>query len=75
MPISPVLEESRMSASDPKEVEDEEGLCQSGETEAGTEEEGRRSVGRKGPKMPTKIEQEEHARTPCPYIEVGADIV
>ena len=29
--------------------------------------EGRKAVGRKGPKMPTSMEQEEHARTHCPY--------
>ena len=33
MPISPALEESRMREGDPKEVEDEEGLSKSGETD------------------------------------------
>ena len=42
-------------------------MSQSGEAEAEEEEEGRRSVGRKGPKMLKTVEQEEHARTHCPY--------
>lgn len=29
--------------------------------------EGRKSVGRKSPKEPTKVEKEEHERTHCPY--------
>ena len=77
MPISPTLEASQSEREDPEKGEEEsmkegsekdeeqdlkagEGLSQDGET---VEEEGRKAVGRKGPKMPTKMEQEEHART------------
>ena len=49
----PVLEESTMEEGDPRDVEDEKA------------EEGRKSVGRTN--MPTTVEQEEHARTHCPY--------
>ena len=79
MPTSPTLEASQSERKDPEKVEkgsikedsenDEEGdmkesLSQDCET---GEEEGRKAVGRKGPKMPTKMEQEEHARTHCSY--------
>ena len=69
MPISPTLEATRPEGEDPEKDEDEsmtgsEGLSQDGET---GEDEGRKAVGRKGPKMPTNREQEEHARTHCPY--------
>ena len=67
MLISLAVEESSMRECGPKEVEDEEGLSQSGETEGEVEEEGRTAVGRKRPNIPTTIEQEEHARTHCPY--------
>ena len=67
MPISPALEKSTIEGNDPREVEDGEGLSQSGDAEADEEEERRKSAGRTGPNMPTKIEQEEHARTLCPY--------
>lgn len=50
MPISPALEESKMEGSIPKDVEDGEGLSQDGDAEVDEEEEGRKSVGRKGPK-------------------------
>ena len=48
-----------------EEEKEKEGLSQDGETEEG---EGRKAVGRTGPKTPPKIEQEEHARTRCPYV-------
>ena len=75
MPISPMLEKNRKEEGDPEEDDEgsmkedsgdkeKEGLSQDGETE---ETEGRKSVGRTGPKMPTKMEQEEHERTHCPY--------
>ena len=47
-------------------VEDE-GLSQDGGTGEEEEEEGRKALGRKGPKMPTKSEQEGGARARCPY--------
>ena len=65
--ISLALEESTVDAVGPKSVEDERGFGEDGDTEVEEEEEGRRSVGSRGPKMPTKVEQEEHARTHCPY--------
>ena len=79
MPIIPTLEASQSERKDQEKGEEgsmkedseddeeedmKEGLSQDGET---GEEEGRKAVGRKGPKMPTKMEQEEHARTHCPY--------
>ena len=41
-------------------------------SEDGSETEARVAVGRKSPKMPTKLEVEEHNRTHLPYIECGA---
>lgn len=72
-PISPVKDHN-MKGAGSEAVEETEGLSQNGEAEEGTgqdekeeaEGEGRPSVGR-GPKAPTKMEQEEHARTHCPY--------
>ena len=46
------------------DMKEGEGLRQDGETR---EEEGRKAAARKGPKMPTTMEQGEHARTHCPY--------
>lgn len=79
MPISPMLETDRKEEKDPERDDEgsmkedsgdeeegkrKEGLSQDGETE---EAKGRKAVGRTGPKMPTKVEQEEHAWTHCPY--------
>ena len=75
MPISPMLETNRKEEEDPERDDEgsmkedsgdkeKEGLSQDGETE---DAEGRKAVGRTGPKMPTKMEQEEHERTHCPY--------
>ena len=69
MPISPTLEANQTEGDDPEKDEEEsmkgsEGLRQDGET---GEDEGRKALGRRGPKMPTKMEQEEHARPHCPY--------
>ena len=79
MPISPTLEMNQSEGSNPEEGEEgsmkgdsekdeeekgKEGLSQDGER---AEEEGIKAVGRAGPTMPTKMEQEEHAQTHCPY--------
>lgn len=55
-----------MEGGSEKDEEEKEkgGLSQDGEM---AEEEGRKAVGRVGPNMPTKMEQEEHAQTHCPY--------
>ena len=54
-----------------EEVDVEEGGSDSG-SEDSSETEARIAVGRKSPKMPTKLEKEEHNRTHLPYIECGA---
>lgn len=81
MPVSPTLEASQSERKGTEEDEEEsmkedsendeeadvkkgEGLRHDGET---GEEEGRKAASRKGPKIPIKMEQEEHARTHCPY--------
>lgn len=79
MPISPMVETNGKEEEDPErddegnmkedsvdEEEDKkkEGLSQDGETE---EADGRKAVGRAGPKMPTNVDQEERAWAHCPY--------
>ena len=55
-----------------EEETNEEGNCSDSGDEDGSETEARVAVGRKSPKMPTKLEVEEHNRTRLPYIECGA---
>ena len=80
MPVSPIEEKAEKGLSRSGETEEaEEDRSLLGHSPAAMEEEegkegeeevsceGRKSVGRKSPKEPTKVEKEEHERTQCPY--------
>ena len=61
--------EERMLAEEKAKEEDndEEEVCSNDEEDDESEAEARIAVGRKSPKMPTKLEIEEHNRTHLPY--------
>ena len=71
MPVSPIEESESLSQSGETEEAEVEGERKAEVSEDAMEEEeiseGRKSVGRKSPKEPTKAEKEEHERTHCPY--------
>ena len=76
MPVSPIEEiadESLSQSGETGKAEEKEAVMEESEEameekeEDGESSEGRKSVGRKSPKEPTKIEKEDHERTHCPY--------